>query len=158
MAIDDSGGELPAMAKMIFINLPVDDVGAATAFYIALGFEKNAMFSGAQASSLQWSDAISIMLLDRAFYATFTSKQIIDARTQSGVLLALSFEDRAAVDAITEAALAAGGRQLHDAEDDGFMYSRAFEDLDGHGWGPFHMDMAAAEKALGGAGGHAEHG
>lgn len=28
------------------------------------------------------------------------------------------------------------------------MYSRAFEDLDGHGWGPFHMDMAAAEQAM----------
>jgi len=27
-------------------------------------------------------------------------------------------------------------------------YSRAFEDLDGHGFGPFWMDMAAAEQAL----------
>ena len=27
------------------------------------------------------------------------------------------------------------------------MYSRAFEDLDGHGFGPFHMDMAAFAAA-----------
>jgi predicted lactoylglutathione lyase len=52
------------------------------------------------------------------------------------------------VDAFTEAALAAGGRQLHDPEDMGFMYSRAFEDLDGHGYGPFYMDMAAAQTAM----------
>lgn len=136
------------MPKMIFVNLPVTDVARATAFYAALGFEKNAMFSNEQASSMAWSDSIVVMLLDRAFYATFTTKRIIDAREQSGVLLSLSFDDRAAVDAITAAALAAGGRELHDPEDHGFMYSRAFEDPDGHGWGPFHMDMAAAEQAM----------
>ena len=137
------------MAKMIFVNLPVADVAAATAFYAALGFEKNPMFSNEQGSAMQWSDTISVMLLGHAFYATFTDKQIIDARTQSGALLALSFDDRAAVDAITEAAVAAGGRELHDPEDHGFMYSRAFEDLDGHGWGPFHMDMVEAAKVMG---------
>ena len=26
------------------------------------------------------------------------------------------------------------------------MYSRAFEDPDGHGWGPFWMDPVAAEQ------------
>ena len=136
------------MPKMIFVNLPVRDVAAATAFYEALGFERNPMFSNEKGSSMTWSDSIAVMLLDHAFYATFTDKQIIDARTQSGALLALSFDDRADVDAITESALAAGGRELHDPEDHGFMYSRAFEDLDGHGWGPFHMDIAAAEQAM----------
>ncbi len=73
------------MAKMIFVNLPVADVAAATAFYQALGFEKNDQFSNAQASSMVWSDAIYVMLLDHAFYATFTSKRIADARTHSAV-------------------------------------------------------------------------
>lgn len=136
------------MPKMIFVNLPVADVERATAFYTALGFKKNAMFSNEQASSMTWSDSIAVMLLSHAFYATFTDKQIIDARQQSGMLLALSFDDRAAVDTFTGAALAAGGRELHDPEDHGFMYSRAFEDPDGHGWGPFYMDMAAAEQAM----------
>lgn len=131
------------MPKMIFVNLAVADVAAATAFYEAIGFEKNEQFSNERGSGMMWSDTIHVMLLDRDFYATFTPKRIIDPRTESGVLLALSFDDRAAVDAITHAALAAGGRELHDPEDQGFMYSRAFEDLDGHGWGPFSMDMAA---------------
>ena len=137
------------MSKAIFVNLPVADIVAATAFYAAIGFERNAMFSNDRGSAMAWSDTITVMLLDRAFYATFTPKQIIDAKTTSGVLLALSFDTPADVDAITEAALAAGGRELHDPEDMGFMYSRAFEDLDGHGWGPFSMDMAAAAQSMG---------
>lgn len=135
------------MGKMVFVNLPVADVAVATAFYEAIGFEKNETFSNEQASAMTWSEAINVMLLAKPFYATFTDKRIIDAKTESGALLALNFDSRADVDAITGAALAAGGRELHDPEDLGFMYSRAFEDPDGHGWGPFHMDMAAAPAA-----------
>ncbi len=136
------------MPKMIFVNLPVTDVTKATAFYEAIGFTKNPMFSNEQGSAMQWSDMISVMLLDRAFYATFTPKPIIDAHAMSGVLLALSFDTRAEVDAITDAAIAAGGREAHDPEDHGYMYSRAFEDLDGHGWGPFFMDLEAAAETF----------
>ncbi len=138
------------MAKTIFVNLPVADAAKATAFYEAVGFTKNEMFSNEKASAMVWSDTINVMLLERELYATFTTKPIIDAKTMSGVLLALNFDSRADVDAITEAALAAGGREPHEPEDEGFMYSRAFEDLDGHGWGPFTMDMAAAEAQFSG--------
>lgn len=134
------------MAKMIFVNLPVEDVARATAFYEAIGFEMNPMFSNEQASAMAWSDTISVMLLHRSFYATFTTKRIIDAKVDSGVLLAISRDSRVDVDSITEAAVAAGGRELHEPQDLGFMYSRAFEDLDGHGWSPMFMDMAAAEQ------------
>jgi predicted lactoylglutathione lyase len=139
------------MPKMIFVNLPVTDVPAATAFYEALGFTRNAMFSNAQASSMEWSDTIVVMLLDRAFYATFTDKRIIDARTDTGVLLCISRDSRGEVDAITDAAIAAGGRETRDAQDLGFMYGRAFEDLDGHTWEPMFMDMAAAQESMGAA-------
>jgi predicted lactoylglutathione lyase len=136
------------MPRMIFVNLPVADVTRATAFYEAIGFEKNPTFSNAQGSAMVWSDTIYVMLLEHAFYRTFTWKEIIEARTHSGALLALSFDSREEVDAITEAAIAAGGQELHDPEDMGFMYSRAFDDLDGHGWGPFSMDDAAAMEAF----------
>ncbi|MFV0624011.1 VOC family protein [Sphingomonas sp. ac-8] len=135
------------MARDIFVNLPVADVARSTAFYEAIGFEKNPDFSNEQAWAMRWTDAIYVMLLDNAFYATFTDKKILDAKTHSGALLALGFDSRADVDAITQAALTAGGRELHDPEDLGFMYSRAFEDPDGHGWGPFTMDVAAAPAA-----------
>ena len=133
------------MAKMIFVNLPVADVARSTAFYEAIGFEKNDKFSNEQASSMVWSDSIYVMLLSHEFYRTFTPKQIADARTTSGALYALSFDSKADVDKITDAAAAAGATEPHGPEDMGFMYSRAFEDPDGHGWGPFWMDPAAAE-------------
>ena len=136
------------MTKMIFVNLPVADVAASTAFYEAIGMEKDLRFSNEQASAMQWSDTISFMILHRDFYATFTSKQIADARKTSEVLLCLSQDSRAAVDAITEAALAAGGKEPRDPQDMGFMYGRSFEDLDGHIFEPMFMDMDAAMAAM----------
>lgn len=136
------------MPKAIFVNLPVADVAKSTAFYEAIGCVKDARFSNESASAMHYSDTISFMLLAHDFYRTFTPKQIIDAKTTSGALIALSFDNRAEVDAITEAAIAAGGREAHDPEDMGFMYSRAFEDPDGHGFGPFWMDVDAAVAAM----------
>ena len=136
------------MTKSIFISLPVADVARSTAFYQAIGFEKNPAFSNEHASSMMWSDTISINVLDTSFYATLTPKPIIDAHTMSGVLIAFPLESKAAVDAITAAAVAAGGQEAHDAEDLGFMYSRAFTDPDGHGFGPFWMAADAAADAM----------
>lgn len=128
------------MAKTIFINLPVRDVARSTAFYEALGFERNAAFSNEQASAMVWSDTISVMLLSHDFYATFTDKAIIDARTTSGVLNCLYFEDRKAVDAFHAAAREAGGTEPRAIEDQGFLYGGAIEDPDGHIWETMWMD------------------
>jgi uncharacterized protein len=49
------------------------------------------------------------------------------------------------VDTVAEAALAAGGTEADGPEDHGFMYSRSFFDLDGHGWQVMWMDPAAAQ-------------
>jgi predicted lactoylglutathione lyase len=132
------------MPKMIFVNLPVENVAKSTAFYEAIGCVKDPRFSNEAAASMIWSDAIVFMLVSHDFYRTLTPKQIVDAQTASGALIALSFDSRADVDAISEAAIAAGGREAHGPEDLGFMYSRAFEDLDGHGFGPLWMDVDAA--------------
>lgn len=134
------------MTKMIFVNLPVNDVAKSTAFYEALGFKKNEKFSNDQASGMVWSDAIHVMLLDHGFYATFTDKKIIDAKATSGVLNCLSFDSKAEVDAIHSAARAAGGTEPRPIEDQGFMYGGAFEDPDGHVWETMWMDPAAVEK------------
>ncbi len=133
------------MAKMIFVNLPVADVAKATAFYEAIGFEKNAAFSNEVASSMVWSDTITVMLLGHDFYSTFTSKRIIDAKTETGALLCLSFDSRDCVDRFTQAALDAGGRETREPQDMGFMYGRAFEDLDGHTYEPMWMDASGPE-------------
>jgi predicted lactoylglutathione lyase len=133
---------------MIFVNLPVADVAASTAFYEAIGMTRDARFSNEVASAMNWSDTISFMLLGHGFYGTFTAKKIADAHATSAALLCLSRESREEVDAITDAAIAAGGRETREPQDMGFMYSRAFEDLDGHTFEPMFMDMAAAIPAI----------
>lgn len=137
------------MTKMIFVNLPVADVAKSTAFYEAIGFKKNPQFSNEQASCMVWSDTIHVMLLSHEFYATFAVKPIADTHAVSAALLCLSRDSRAEVDAISAAAIAAGGRKVHDPEENGFMYGAAFEDLDGHTFETMYMNMAAAEQAMG---------
>lgn len=136
------------MAKMIFVNLPVADVAASTAFYEAIGMTRDPRFSNEMASAMVWSDTITFMILGHDFYRTFTTKQVADSHATSEVLLCLSQDDRAAVDAITDAAIAAGGREPRAPQDHGFMYGRAFEDLDGHIFEPMYMDVDAAMAAM----------
>lgn len=132
------------MPRMIFVNLPVKDLAAATRFYEAIGCEKNERFSDDRAASMVWSDTISFQLLTHDFFATFTPKAVADARAASEVLTALSLDSREEVDAITEAAAAAGGRaDIREPQDMGFMYGRAFEDPDGHIFEPTWMDVEA---------------
>jgi len=129
------------MPKMIFVNLPVTDLPAATRFYEALGFSRNPQFSNDQASSMVWSDTVFFMLLTHEHYRSFTHLPLADARQASAALYALSLDDRAAVDALAEAAGLAGGTlDVRAPQDLGFMYSRAFADLDGNVFEPFWMD------------------
>lgn len=136
------------MTKMIFINLPVNDLAAATNFYEAIGCVKNPQFSNEGASSMVYSDAIVFQLLTRPFYETFTSLPIADAKAVSAALYALSCDSRADVDAMVEAAAGAGGRaDVRAAQDMGFMYIRTFADPDGNVFEPAYMDMAAMAEA-----------
>ena len=136
------------MTKMIFVNLPVADVARSTALYEAMGFTRNPTFSNANASAMIWSDAINVMLLSHELYSTFTRKPIADTGRDSAVLLCLSCADRGEVDAIARAAQDAGARELHGAEDEGYMYSRAFEDFDGRAWQVMWMDAGAIADAV----------
>ena len=138
------------MPKMIFLNLPVKDLAAATRFYEAIGCEKNEQFSDARAAMMVWSDTITFQLLTHDYFATFTPKPIADAQKTSEVLIALSRDSREEVDVITEAAAAAGGKaDIRERQDMGFMYVRTFEDPDGHVFEPMWMDVEAASATTG---------
>jgi predicted lactoylglutathione lyase len=98
------------MSKQVFINLPVSDLVTSTAFYEALGFTKNPTFSDDNAASVMWSDEIYFMLLTKDFYKTFIrDKAVIDNRTTSGVLLALTLESKEAVQKFADTAKEHGG-------------------------------------------------
>ena len=137
------------MQQMNFVNLPVANVAAATAFYEAIGFRKDERFCDGSGSCMVLSDTISVMVLGRERFADFTRKEIIDAKRQVQTLLCISRESREAVDAIVDAAVADVGPKQ---DMGGFMYGRAFEDLDGHVWEPMWMDVSAFEKMMAGGG------
>jgi uncharacterized protein len=134
------------MAKQIFINLPVRDLPKAMAFYSSIGAVNNPQFTDDTAACMVISDTIYVMLLTRAKWATFTKKPIADAH-HSEVMLALACDDRKAVDAMLQTVAAQGGKPDVNAKHDvGFMYNRSFEDLDGHVWESFYMDMSQVPK------------
>ena len=131
------------MPRMIFVNLPVADLAASMKFYEALGFSNNPQFTDHTAACMIWSDTIHVMLLTHDKWNSFTARPMPPAGA-SEVSLALSMDDRAAVDAFNEAAAAHGGTaDINPVQDLGFMYGRDIADPDGHVWGPFWMDMAA---------------
>ncbi|SDP44966.1 hypothetical protein SAMN04488061_3031 [Filomicrobium insigne] len=132
------------MPKMIFLNLPVKDLAAATRFYEAIGCTKNDQFSDENASSMMWSDAIVFHLLTHDYFSTFAHKPIADAHRSVGMLIALSCGRRSDVDEMVDAAAAAGGTaDPRERQDMGFMYVRSFVDPDGHVFEPAWMDMSA---------------
>ncbi|MFF2621112.1 VOC family protein [Oerskovia jenensis] len=129
----------------IFVNLPVADLEKSKAFYTQLGFTINAQFTDENASCVVISDTIYVMLLTHEFFRRFTPKDIVDARTSTEAINAISAESRPGVDDLADRALAAGGSQTNPPQDEGFMYSRSFSDLDGHLWEVMYMDPSAIE-------------
>jgi hypothetical protein len=136
------------MSRLIFVNLPVADLGAARAFYEAIGFTNNPTFTDDSAACMVLSETIHVMLLAHDKFRQFTPKRIADSRETSEVLICISADSREAVDTMTDLALAAGGSEPRERQDYGFMYGRSFEDPDGHIWEPMWMDMNAATEAL----------
>ena len=136
------------MSKTIFVNLPVRDLKASTAFYVGLGGKLNPQFSGEKSSCMMFSEAISVMLLTHEHYRQFTQRPIGDARRESQALLALSADSRDAVNATLAQATASGGRaDPNPAQDQGFMFGRSVEDPDGNVWEIMWMDPAALQKS-----------
>lgn len=135
------------MPKMIFVNLPVADLAAATRFYQAIGCQKNDQFSDDNAASMVWSEAINFHLLTHSFFQTFTALPIADAKAACGALYAISFDDRAAVDATASAGAAAGGTvEGLSVVDMGWMYNRQIQDPDGNVLELVWMDISAMPR------------
>ncbi len=136
------------MATKIFVNLPVSNLDKSVAFFTRLGFKFDPRFTNENATSMIVAeDSIYVMLLVESFFKTFTAKSIADARKSTEVLLCLSCENRAEVDAQVAKAVAAGGTAPRASQDHGFMYQHGFEDLDGHTWELMYMDMSAMPPA-----------
>ncbi|MBB4712285.1 VOC family protein [Streptomyces luteogriseus] len=131
--------------QMIFVNLCTGDLGASKKFFTELGFTINEQFSDDTTASVVISESIVVMVHTKEKYAQFTKKDIADSRKSSEVLIALSSESREKVDELVEKAVAAGGSVSGETQDHGFMYGRAFDDVDGHTFEVVWMDPAAVQ-------------
>ena len=131
------------MIQQIFVNLPIKDLSKTRAFWEQLGFSFNPQFSDEKAASLVLKeDSIYAMLITEAFYQTFIAqKKIAEASSTSEVINAISVESKAAVDQLVDKAYDLGAKKYKETDDYGWMYSRSFEDLDGHLWEVLYMDM-----------------
>ena len=132
------------VAKQIFVNLPVKDLGKTIDFFKKLGFEFNPQFTDENATCMVVNDNIFVMLLVEKFFKTFTQKEICDTTKNTEVIIALSTQSREKVDQMLQNVIKAGGKESRKPQDHGWMYGRSFEDLNGHLWEIIYMD----EKAL----------
>ncbi|BDH63766.1 extradiol dioxygenase [Lysinibacillus sp. PLM2] len=127
--------------SMTFINLPVKDLKKSMSFFNQIGFSFSMQFTDENAACMIINDQTFTMLLTESHFKNFTNKGIVDATTQTEVLVSLAMESRDEVDAILEKAIEAGGKLASERRDYGFMYQVGFQDLDGHIWEVFHMEQ-----------------
>ncbi len=130
------------MAQMIFVNLPIADVTRSRRFYEAIGYTINEQFSDANGACVVASETIYFMILEHEKFQSFLSGPLGDPAKATAVIMALSQDSRALVDAFAAAALAHGGSEPKPATDLGFMYNRTICDPDGNTFEPFWMDPA----------------
>lgn len=138
-----SAGTAPITRHKLFVNIPVADVQRAIHFFEALGFAFNPQFTDPSATCMLVGEDAYFMLLTEEKFLSFSSRPLGDRTKETSALFALSVESREAVDAMVQAAIAAGGSHAVDPMDHGFMYGWSFRDLDGHHWEVFWMDPAA---------------
>lgn len=131
------------MINQIFVNLPVNDLDQSKAFWSGLGFRFNPTFTDENGACLILGNNIFVMLLTKPFFESFTKKPTADPAVVVEAINALQVESREAVDNIVARGEAIGVDFGKRPEDPEWMYSRTFNDPDGHNWELFYMDEAA---------------
>jgi len=132
------------MATNIFVNLPVNDLKKSVEFFTKVGYTFNPQFTDETSTCMIISDTIYAMLLTHDKFKLFSKKEIVDAKKNVEVLIALSEESKEKVNELVDKAVAAGGKE-GESQDQGFMFTRTYDDLDGHTWEVFWMDPSAIQ-------------
>jgi len=131
----------------MFVNLPVTDLDRAKAFYTAIGFTLNPLFTDHNAACVVVEEDHSyFMLLVREYFQTFSDRPIGDPSATVSATTAIFLDSREAVDASVASGLAAGGSEAQPASDYGFMYQRQLTDPDGNILEFGYMDPVASQQ------------
>lgn len=131
----------------MFVNLPVTDLERAKAFYSAVGFTINPLFTDHNAACVVVEEDHSyFMIVTRDYFQTFSDRPIGDPTQTVSVATAIFLDSREAVDATIADGIAAGGTEERPAADYGFMYQRQLTDPDGNILEFGYMDPVAAAQ------------
>lgn len=129
------------MATKLFVNLPVKDLDRSKTFFSGLGFDFFGMAEGM--ASVVISEHTQVMLMTEPTFATYTTKEVVDAAKGTEVILVVGLETRSQVDELVDKALASGATPAGTAQESGYTYQRGFADLDGHHWEALCLEQPA---------------
>ena len=135
------------MANISIVTLGVDDLAAATEFYLKMGWT-NTTASQESVTFLQ-GDSIVLGLYGRSALAE--DAQVADTPSGfRGSALAVNVASEGDVDAYFQQALAAGGQKIKQPEKVFWGgYSGYFADLDGHLWEVAHNPFFQGDSKTG---------
>src|SRR5918993_4928209 len=97
--------------RMLFVALPVADLERSKAFFAKLGFSYDPTITDETAACMLVGEHAFVMLLSREKFAEFSKLPIADPTTHALALYCFSVASREEVDAVSAAALAAGGTE-----------------------------------------------
>ncbi len=132
------------MNNLFFANLPVKNLKDTIAFFSALGFTYDERFSYEDhAAAMVINNNTTVMLLPIPDFLTFINKEIADTGAYAEVILSLMVDTREEVDAFVEKAFSLGAKPTKPPLEMPGMYTRTFQDPDGHLWEIGYMDLSA---------------
>lgn len=138
------------MAKSIWLNLPVKDIGKSKEFFGKLGFSFDTEHGNTDGSAcfVVGDDKFHVLLFQEKNFKGFTQNEIADTAKGTEVLISIGAENREEVDELARKAFEAGGKIFGvPGETQGWMYGCGFVDLDGHRWNVLYMDFGKMPKA-----------
>ena len=133
------------MAKM-FTNIAVKDLHKSIEFFTQLGFSFNPQFTDDNGTCMIVGEDAYVMLLTENFFKRFTKKELADTTIYTEVIMAISADSKESVDTLVDTALSAGAKPSNESSEQDSMYTRSFQDIDGHLWEVIYMNPAAIEQ------------
>jgi predicted lactoylglutathione lyase len=119
--------------RMIFVNLPVQDLARARRFYEALGFRINEHSSDDGTAAVVVDENIVVRLLTAERFLVAVGREAGDPSAPTSIPC-LTVDDRSEVDEFVAQARAAGGGEWQPAREEGAAYTGSFADPEGNAW------------------------
>jgi uncharacterized protein len=129
-----------------FVNLPVRDLGRTSAFFTKLGFVFDPRSTDENTACMIIGAGAYAMLHVEPLFEQFAGSPVTDTSKSREVIIGLAVSSRDQVDDLVERAVTTGAQALGGPEDQGYLYMRAFRDLDGHQWSFLHLNPAAVSE------------